>query len=94
MKNITLDIIPEIILYKSSIISFLLFLSISSILLKSFIKSQMRLNKSSNFILDILFKLSSSHVAEKISFKYTNNKSKINAMISSIEVYLFSFDII
>ena len=54
----------------------------------------MRLNKSSNFIFDTLFKLSSSHFAEKISFKYTNNKSKINAMISSIEVYLFSFDII
>ena len=93
MKNITLDIIPEIILYKSSIISFLLFSSISSILLKSFIKSQMRLNKSSNFILVILFILSSSHVAEKISFKYISNKSKIKALISSIEVYLFSVDI-
>ena len=53
----------------------------------------MRLNKSSNFILVILFILSSSHVAEKISFKYISNKSKIKALISSIEVYLFSVDI-
>ena len=63
-------------------------------LLKSFIKSQIRLNKSSNLILVMLFIFSSSHIAVKISFKYFSNKSKVNAMISSKELYLFSVDIV